>query len=81
MSNLKIQRIVDEYPEHEFITIDGHDNAILGVSTDMRVIYCEDTIIKNLMNDMSEEEAIEFYDYNILGSYISELQPIMLKKI
>ena len=81
MSNLKLQTIIDQYPDDEFIVIDGHDNAIVGVSTDMRLVYCESTIIENLMADMSEEEAIDFYEYNIAGSYISENQPILLKKI
>jgi rubrerythrin len=81
MSNLKLQIIIDQFPEHEFIVIDGHDNAIVGVSTDMRLVYCEDTIIENLMAEMSEEDAVDFYEYNIAASYIADNQPIIFKKI
>ena len=30
---------------------------------------------------MSDEEAIEFYEYNIAGAYIADNQPIIFKKI
>ena len=83
MSNLKIQTIIEQYPDESFIVIDGHDNAIVGVSTDMRIVYCEDTIIHNLMlkDDMTADEAIEFYEYNIAVSYIADNQPIIFKRI
>jgi hypothetical protein len=81
MSNLNIKNIIYQYPEHEFIVIDGHDNAIVGISTDMRLVYCEDTIIKNLMAEMIEEDAIDFYEYNIASAYIADNQPIIFKKI
>jgi hypothetical protein len=63
--------------------IDGHDNAIVGVSNDMRLVYCEDTIIHNLIltHNMTAEDAIEFYEYNIAGSYIADNQPIIFKRI
>jgi hypothetical protein len=79
MSNL--EKIIEQYPEETFIVIDGHDNAIVGVSSDMRLVYCEETIIHNLTFEMSDEEAIEFYEYNIAGAYIADNQPIIFKKI
>jgi len=83
MSNLKIQTIIEQYPDEAFIVIDGHDNAIVGVSNDMRLVYCEDTIIHNLIltHNMTAEDAIEFYEYNIAGSYIADNQPIIFKRI
>lgn len=79
MSNL--EKVIEQYPDETFIVIDGHNNAIVGVSNDMRLVYCEETIINNLMFEMSEEEAIEFYEYNIAGAYIADNQPIIFKKI
>jgi hypothetical protein len=35
-------------------------------------------IIKKLSEEMSEEEALEYYDYNILGGYFGEQNPIFL---
>lgn len=81
MSNLNINKIIEKYPEHEFMVIDGYDNAIVGVSTDIRLIYCEDAIIKTLMLEMCEEDAIDFYDFNIASAYIADNQPIIFRKI
>ena len=81
MSNLNIQTIIKQFPEHEFMLIEGHDNAIVGVSTDMRLVYCEDAIIENLMTEMSEEDAIDYYEYNIAALHIADNQPIIFKKI
>jgi hypothetical protein len=35
-------------------------------------------IIKKLSEEMSEDEALEYYDYNILGGYFGEQNPIFL---
>mgnify|MGYP003152163672 FL=1 len=58
---------------------DGHDNAILGVvesfSKPAVVLYDKEQIIENLMADMSEDEAIEYFYFNIEGAYVGEYTP------
>lgn len=46
------------------------DEAIIGVSHDDRAIYDYDLLVKAFMNsdNMSEEEAIEWVDYNTIRS-------------
>lgn len=68
----------------EAIILDGLDEAILGInSDDGSLIYDEETILTILVcrDDMDEEEAYEFYEYNILGLRFDELGPTFLKKI
>lgn len=61
------------------------DKAIVGVVTNMNhQVVCYDTnkIIKILMKEdkMTEEEAREYFDFNILGSWVGEYTPVYLEK-
>ena len=61
----------------------SYDDAIIGV-TDGRVVYDFDKMVECLVNDedMSEEEAIEFIEYNTIRAlpYI-ENAPIVMFSI
>ena len=69
-----IDKILEQYPEIEFIRYDDLDAAVVGVDMrDMRLIYEEQMILADLeARGMSDEEAIEFYNYNILGLTIED---------
>ena len=41
----------------------------------------ENRKMKELMEDMSEEEAYEYFDYNIIGGYFGEQNPVFLSKL
>jgi hypothetical protein len=61
------------------------DKAIVGVVTNIKtqaVCYDVDKIIKILMKEdkMTEEEAREFFDFNILGAWVGEYTPVYLEK-
>ena len=62
-----------------------YDAAIVGISSDERVVYDYDEMIACLMleDDMSIEEAMDFIDYNTLRAlpYAGEGAPIVLYKI
>ena len=73
-----LDKILEAFDNDTFLKMDGHDNAVIGVDLkSMRLIYSVSTIIKNLMNDMSEEDAVEFYEFNIACAYIGDLTPIL----
>jgi hypothetical protein len=73
--------MLDEYAEGAII-LDNFDDCIIGISEQFgegnRIVYSKDIIIKKLCEEMSEEEALEYYDYNILGGYFGEQNPIFL---
>ena len=85
MGTIKLDNFCDEN-EIELMRIDGHDNAILGIvrgtgfphnSSSPRLVYNVQKIIENLMrDDMDEEEAEEFFEYNIIGAYVGEQTPL-----
>jgi hypothetical protein len=76
---LVAQAIKDKISEHneEAILWDGLDGAIIGVSSDGRVVYDIRKIISELQEQgMREEEAIEWFDFNIESAYVGEYTPI-----
>ena len=66
------------------IILDGLDDAIIGVveefGTGRRVLYSADKIVNILMerDGMTWHEAVEFYDFNILGLHAGEQNPVFL---
>jgi hypothetical protein len=83
MSNNNIQQIIEIYPEGTFLVADGFDDAIIGVDEEnFRVVYDIDKVITILMrDDMSMDEAYEFYYYNIVGSYVGDNTPIFIRTL
>ena len=59
---------------------DGFDAAIIGQSTKDLLVYNVSTIVEILMerDGMTEEEALEYFEYNIDGSYMGEETPIFM---
>ena len=59
---------------------DGLDDALAGLDTKGRAIYFVNEIIGILMkrDGMTEEEATEFFDFNIAGAYVGEYTPIYM---
>jgi hypothetical protein len=58
---------------------DGFDEAIIGVATDFtepRLIYSVSKCLEILQRDMSQEDAMEYFTYNVSGAYVGEQTPI-----
>ncbi len=61
----------------EAILWDGLDDAIIGISVDDRVVYgLNKMILLFQQQGMSEEEAMEWMDFNIISAYVGEYTPI-----
>ena len=59
---------------------DGLDNALAGYDTKGRAIYFVTEILGILetRDGMTEEEAVEFFEFNIAGAYVGEYTPIYM---
>jgi hypothetical protein len=74
---------LDEYAEGA-VLLDGLEDAIIGVVEEFgngrRILYSRNKIIQILCerDSMTEEDAEEFYNFNILGLYASEQNPVFL---
>jgi hypothetical protein len=72
-----IKQIIEQYYEEEFLKADGFDDAIIGIDEkSMRLIYSVTKCIEVLMVDMAEEDAREYFDFNVRGSYVGDKTPI-----
>ena len=72
----------------EAVLMDGFDDCIIGVlerfGMDSIVLYDKQKVIEKLMKessapdelgDLAMEQALEYYEYNMLGSWIGERTP------
>ena len=64
----------------EAMFADGLDESILGIDTKGRVVYSVNKIVETFMerDGMTNEEAIEFFDFNVDGAYVGEYTPIYI---
>ena len=75
-----LERIMDDYPDDEFMKVNGFDDAIVGYDgANSRLVYDTKKVIDALVQQgMDEEEAIEYFDFNIAGSHFGEGTPIFI---
>lgn len=73
-----LEKIIDTYQDEEILKADGFDEAIIGIDENtMRLIYSVEKCIEILMNQgMDELDAVEYFEYNVSGSYVGEKTPI-----
>lgn len=70
--------------EYEPLMVDGFDNCIIGLVErfGMKPVYCYDKakIVEQLMEQeqLSFEQAVEHYEYNIIGAWMGEATPCFL---
>lgn len=79
MKNTVLDDIIESFPGEDILKADGFDKAVIGIELDtMRLIYSKIKCIEVIMltSDLSYDEAIEFLDFNVFGSYVGELTPI-----
>ena len=84
---MAIKKILDIYPNEKLIKADGFDDCIIGVShrygEHFILAYDEEKVIKKLMkrDKMTREDALEFYNFNIIGAWVGKQTPIFIEKI
>ena len=68
----------------EVVIADGLSDAFIGLAqvgkeSKTVAVYDSVKIIKILMDSgLTQDEAVEYYEYNILGAYVGEATPIYL---
>ncbi len=76
------QYLKDNYPDEVIITIDGFDEAFIGIGYSFNkpyACYDREKMIQCLKADiMTYDEAEEYLDFNVLGAYIGENNPVII---
>ena len=61
--------------------IKKYEQAIIGQDdASLRIVYSANKIVEILSEEMTPEEAEEFYEYNILGAYMGDMPPIYVSE-
>jgi hypothetical protein len=82
MKQNNIDKIIEMYPDETFLIVSDMDEAIIGVDINtFRLVYSVEKIYEVLMKSMSREDAIDYFDYNILGAYMGDMTPIFVSLI
>ena len=76
----KLEITMEQYPDEEFLSADGFETAIIGVS-EGKLVYSVQRCIEILMirDEMTYEDAIEYFDFNVRGAYMGEKTPIWVE--
>ena len=68
---------IKDMADPEAIVWDDFDDAIVGVDPMGRIVYDINKMIDVLVqDDMTEEEAQEYLDFNVLSTYVGDLTPV-----
>lgn len=63
--------------EHAFVGLVMHFNQLEPVAC-----YDYDAVIQGFVEEgMTEEEAIEHFEYNVIGAYVGERTPCYLRRV
>jgi len=78
----KIQQILEKHPDDDLIRADGFDDAIIGICTNsQRLVYSVQKSIEILKLEMSHEEAVEHFYFNVAGADVGEQTPIWVEEL
>ena len=75
-----------EGEDNEILLADGFEDAYMGLATQFTrpplAVYNRNKCIEILMKDgMSEEEAEEYFQYNVEGAWVGENTPMFLQPL
>ena len=77
-----IKEYADESGE-EIILYNGYEEAIIGLAhrfgMETSVAYDYDKDLEILSQDMSYEDAVEYFDFNVIGGWVGETTPLFIK--
>lgn len=61
-----LQQILDNFPDEQFVILDGLYNAVIGVDQNAeKLVYSINAIVDCFVEQgMEPDEAIEYYEYN-----------------
>lgn len=80
----KLDIITENYADEDFLSADGFEDCIIGVYYDglnsvHKLVYSTTKCLDKLISDgMSELDAREYFDFNVVGAYMGTKTPIWI---
>jgi hypothetical protein len=87
MTELELDSIVTDMiaSDEKVMMATGLEDAFIGIgrqfSNSPFAIYDREKCIDILMKDMSNEEAEEYFEYNVQGSWVGESTPVFVEPL
>jgi len=79
--------MTDEQEQKVVLLAHGFNRGFIGMTQEwngrVRSVYDYDRCVRVLMrrDKMTEEEAIEYMDFNVVGSYVGDATPLFVKRM
>lgn len=81
MTTKLLDSLAEENPEA--VLLDGYESAFIGISRRCGQLsvaaYSYWKIIDQLRNEMSFDDAVEFFEHNIGGAWFGEHSPVIVE--
>ena len=78
------EQLMQELEDNECLLADGYESALIGITEGANPVAVYDTqlCIKCLMDedDLSEEDAVDFFFFNTVQAYVGEKTPIYIRR-
>ena len=79
---MKIEEVVERYPEA--LKMDGYDDCIIGIchrfGQEAIIAYDYNKVIEKLKKSgMTHDEALEWFSYNQIGSWMGDTTPCFVE--
>ena len=78
------EELLIQLSDNECLLADGYESALIGISggSNPVAVYDIDLCIKSLVEEdgIEEEDALEHFYYNTVGSYVGEKTPVFIKR-
>jgi hypothetical protein len=78
------EKVTEALDEEEITLADGFADAFLGIGRQFGkpiAVYSRRKCIEILMRDMDEEQAEEYFEFNLAGAWVGESTPIYLEEL
>lgn len=82
--NQLTEKIIEKLDEEEITLADGFADAFLGIGRQFGraiAVYSRRKCIEVLMRDMDEEQAEEYFEFNVAGAWVGESTPIYMEEL
>ena len=78
---LNITEMVEVYGNDSTLKADGYDDCVVGIECNGRLVYDKRKMLDKLERNMSSEEAMEFFEFNVVGAWVGEETPIFVREM
>lgn len=78
------EELLSHLSDNECLLADGYESALIGITEGLNpvAVYDIDLCIKSLVEEdgIEEEDALEHFYHNTVGSYVGEKTPVFIKQ-